>query len=239
MALLRLPPDSVARFDNAGEVAMGIQVGRDNVQQYMVLGGIVTLDWGIAAAQMLSQIPVRLWQNSTASPDEIVGDFQRWLQSLEESSELEPVSPDVGWYMLPFILAPSERIPPSPPRAVYGHVPLFGLTKTDDVFYRYESFPTSRRINQSTLQVAPGTFAAPQSELPFMPTGLSAVARCALPSVMPARWRWEIQPVPGTPMRFGASVPLYGQSGGGVEVEFPNGTANRGPIANPVVLPIL
>ena len=40
-------------------------------------------------------------------------------------------------------------------------------------------------------------------------------------------------------MKYGASVPLYGQSGGGVEVMFPKGTKNRGPIANPVVLPIL
>ena len=67
--------------------------------------------------------------------------------------------------------------------ATYGHLPFHRSTNDDEVFYRYELFLTSRRINQTTQLVAPGTFAAPQSELPFMPTGLSAVARCALPSL--------------------------------------------------------
>ncbi len=34
------------------------------------------------------------------------------------------------------------------------------------------------------------------------------------------------------PLRCGASFPLYGQSGGGVEVEFSKGFKNLGPIAN-------
>ena len=37
----------------------------------------------------------------------------------------------------------------------------------------------------------------------------------------------------------GASVPLYGQSGGGVEVRFPTKATNRGPIPNPIVLPVM
>jgi hypothetical protein len=37
----------------------------------------------------------------------------------------------------------------------------------------------------------------------------------------------------------GASVPLNGQSGGGVEVLFPKDFNNRGAIANPVILPVM
>ena len=143
--------------------------------------------------------------------------------------------------------------PPARPAYVYGHLPFFKTTGNDDVFYRYESFPTSIRILRPQALaphlraiapdggIVPGTYAAPASELPFMPTGLAAVARQALPSLMPARWRWELQPVIGTGILFGTSVPLYGQSGGGVEVRFdhPPLTASRSPIANPVVLPVL
>lgn len=81
-------------------------------------------------------------------------------------------------------------------------------------------------------------YAAPMSDLPLVPTGLSAVSRYALPSLLPARWRYELRPPAGTKMRYGASVPLYGQSGGGVEVMFPLPFNNVGHIADPVLLPI-
>lgn len=56
---------------------------------------------------------------------------------------------------------------------------------------------------------------------------------------MPAQWRWEIKPPTGTTFKCGASIPFNGQSGGGVEVMFRGLFNNEGPIANPVVLPIL
>jgi len=65
------------------------------------------------------------------------------------------------------------------------------------------------------------------------------VARFALPSLMPACYRYELQPVTGTVIECGAAVPLYGQSGGGVEVKFTSLTKNRCPIADPIVLPAL
>jgi hypothetical protein len=56
---------------------------------------------------------------------------------------------------------------------------------------------------------------------------------------MPACYRYELQPDANTDIECGASVPLYGQSGGGVEVKFVKQTNNRCAIANPVVLPAL
>jgi hypothetical protein len=86
-------------------------------------------------------------------------------------------------------------------------------------------------------RVQMASYASPFSELPFLATGFSAVARNALPSLFPACFRWEIQPAPFTDIRCGAIVPMYGQAGGGVEVMFTNVTTNRGPIANPVLVP--
>ena len=109
-----------------------------------------------------------------------------------------------------------------------------------DVFFRYEAFPTSLRIDQVNQKVTkPDTYATPFSERDFTPTGLSAVGRFALPSLDPHRWRWELQPVANTHVYYGASVPLYGQSGGAVEVMFPDPFDNTIPIPNPAVLDIL
>jgi hypothetical protein len=118
----------------------------------------------------------------------------------------------------------------------YGHLPFKTKTKAREVFYRWESWPQSPRIDQATLKIKPGTCAAPASEVQFCPTGFGAVARFALPSFFPHVFRYEIQPEDGTDIYCGASVPMFGQSGGGVEVYFVNGAVNRGPIANAVVL---
>jgi hypothetical protein len=56
---------------------------------------------------------------------------------------------------------------------------------------------------------------------------------------LPACYRYELQPDANTDIECGASVPLYGQSGGGVEVKFVKQTNNRCAIANPVVVPAL
>ena len=129
--------------------------------------------------------------------------------------------------------------PPVPPSVIYGHLPFTGQTDPNEVFYRCEHWPTSRSINVATGQVAANTFAFPASELSFVPTGFAAVGRYALPNLVPACRRYEIRPPTGTPVRCGASVPLYGQAGGGVEVKFLNTFANVGIIPSPVVLPVL
>jgi hypothetical protein len=132
----------------------------------------------------------------------------------------------------------SPSMPPAPP-SIYGHVPFHRLSTPNAVFYRCEPWPTSRRIQRHGQLIAPGTFAIPASELPLVPTGFAAVGRYALPFLPPACFRWELQPMSGTPFQCGASVPLYGQAGGGVEVVFHRGAGNRCPFADPVILPEL
>jgi hypothetical protein len=75
--------------------------------------------------------------------------------------------------------------------------------------------------------------------LPFFPTGFAAVGRYALPNLVPACCRWQFSPPAGTIVDCGASVPLYGQAGGGVEVRLQKQITAAGAIPNPIVLPPL
>ena len=90
-----------------------------------------------------------------------------------------------------------------------------------------------------TDEVLAGTFGFPASELNFVPTGFAAVGRYALPDLPPACRRYEITPPTGYTLQCGASVPLYGQAGGGVEVMFPKKFKNAVTIQLPTVLPPL
>jgi hypothetical protein len=243
--ILRLAEDAVVRFIEREELGMGLQVGRTGTRseyQYLaVLGAAVALSFDSHLRDQARAAHERRWGNPGVPLQEQQSDFLAWLGNLQPM-QLDVVDPDEGRAVLGFIFhGPQIPIVPPPPRPaqIYGHLPFRGASGEADVYYRCEPFPTSRRIDQTNRTVASGTYAAPASELPFMPTGLAAVARYALPSLFPARWRWELQPSAGTMIDYGASVPLYGQSGGGVEVMFPNGATNRGPIANPVVLPVL
>ncbi len=239
MTIWKLRPHVVRTFVGSPELDMGISLGREieGPSVFIVLSDIVALTFDAQTAEQAEIVQRRRWASQNVEEADRQNDFLDWLEGLETTGPIEPVPPEQARNLLPYIAY--TGLPPQPPPHVYGHLPLVGASQSDDVYYRYEPFPSSKRIDQKKRSCSPGTFASPASELPFLPTGLSVVARCALPSVFPARWRWELQPDAGTVMHYGASVPLYGQSGGGVEVMFPKGFKNRGPIANPVVLPIL
>lgn len=166
------------------------------------------------------------------------------IPSLQLYSEPVSLINKNDFYLLAFLHhAIPSNLPPYPfpvPANPYGHLPFTGTTQSNEVFYRFESYPSSKRLQNTngTWTIQKQTFAVPPSELPFVTTGLGAVARYALPSLRPARWVYEITPPPGTIVHYGASVPLFGQSGGGVEVFFPNGFQNVGVIQSPTVLPI-
>ncbi len=134
---------------------------------------------------------------------------------------------------------PPHAAVPATPVVPYAHLPLVGTAARGDFHYRHEAFPKSFRINQAGRTVAANTYFSPPLELPFLTTGLNVVGRCALPCYFPAVFRWEIEPAARQPIRCGACVPQFGQSGGGVEVLFARSFRNNGPIPNPTILPIL
>lgn len=249
MRLFRIDERDQSLLLGFPETSMGIQVLAEPetplLEWLIVLGGQVALFssdlfLGAEVSEPLSYLDepwLRRDERGLDSDREAL--FREWLDMLEpveNSIEGRQIIPSVQFRHFP--IGPFPQ-PPQPNSWTYGHLPFIGVTGTDDVFYRWEPWPTSRRIDQKTGRVAAGTFTAPMSELQFMPTGFSAVARLALPGLLPACYRWELRPPSFTHTRCGACVPMFGQSGGGVEVAFQNGFTNVGPVANPVVLPAL
>jgi hypothetical protein len=248
MRLLRLRDGDRREFDRIAEVAMDCHLAQSPRQDfYLVIGGRV----GIILNERTFTEPDteffrQAWLRSGVFLEERMGAFDNWLGRLESAPNLSVATPDQAWRSLwsAFTpVAPIAPLPPPPfrPSSVYGHLPFSTTTGAEAIIYRWEAFPTSRRINRTANPptIAADTYASPASEAPFAPTGFAAVARFALPNFLPACFRWELQPVAGTILECGASVPLYGQSGGGVEVKFVSQTDNRCPIADPIVLPAL
>lgn len=95
----------------------------------------------------------------------------------------------------------------------------------DRKFHRFSAFKPDRRVTP-TGDFVPGTYAVPESELLFLPTGFAVVGRLALPSPLPASHHYEISAKGGTVVEFGTVAPAYGQAGGGVEAYFARGATN-------------
>ena len=105
-------------------------------------------------------------------------------------------------------------------------------------FHRYSAFNPDRRIDPVTGDLARGSYAVPESEVPFLPTGFAAVGRLALPLTAPASHVHSISAQAGTAVEFGTIAPAFGQSGGGVEAYFPSGAVNVPPVPpSPRLLP--
>jgi hypothetical protein len=248
MTITRLSEEDVRRFADSPEIDMDLQIGKveneqEDEQYVIVASGRI----GIVYDEALSAEMDRHWEYIGApariAPDEHATRIEEWKNSLPLGKPLRPINPSEVFRALGFIhLGPRFPLPPLWPRPayIYGHLPFHGRCSGTDSYYRYEQFPTSVRIDQRNQRITKSdTYAIPLSERDFTPTGLSAVARLALPLLLPACWRWELQPVQNTRMYYGACVPLYGQSGGAVEVCFPDPFKNSNAIPNPTVLAIL
>jgi hypothetical protein len=239
MAILRLGPHQIKEFDARSEVAMDVQIGLDESETpYVVVGSRVAIQHDDKIQDELAKFTRARSEKS----EQLKARMDVWLLGLPTIATLRPAPTQQAYSILAFMpLGPRYPLPKAPPRRsyVHGHLPFHGICSGEDVFYRYEAFSTSLRVDLKTNSVTkPNTYGAPFSEGDFTPTGLSAVGRFALPSLLPACWRYTLTPPKGTEFYYGASVPLYGQSGGAVEVMFPKPFSNNGPIAV-TVLPVL
>jgi len=233
---------NVERFGAATEAAMDTHFAtqRNRGPHYIVVGcRVAILVTNPENFRPLGNYLDQPWLQRGIASGERVERFERWL------SDLPPAPPDIEPTPVPPGLRPIPigTLPPPLPRpaSIYGHLPFTVQTDSQTLIYRWEAFPSSRRIKRNATgggTVDVDTYASPASEVPFAVTGFAAVARFALPNLLPACFRWELQPTPCV-LECGASGPLYGQSGGGVEVKFTATTPNRCPIADPVVLPAL
>lgn len=131
------------------------------------------------------------------------------------------------------------------PAAVAGTTiaPASSLVKrytltADRRFHRYSAFSPDRRVDPMTGDFVAGTYATPESETPFVPTGFAAVGRFALPNTLAASNHYTVLAPNGTSVSFGTVAPAFGQAGGGVEAYFVNRVANkyRPPVA-PSLIP--
>lgn len=260
MSLYRI--DTPEQFDEVPEAAMGVHFAesRENHSSnwYIVIGGCVAIALHAGLAEPIGEYLGQKWLQTNVSIDQRESEFGEWLGHLPSAPQMQPRERPEFWHpvllrresqhdetaTLAFIVSPL-RPPPQPaagppPIYGYGHLPFGTRTAADTMVYRWEAFPKSRRITRGAqCVIAAGTYGAPASEVAFAPTGFSAVARFALPNLLPACFRWELQPPANEWIECGASVPLYGQSGGGVEVRFPKATINRCPVADPVFLPAM
>jgi|HubBroStandDraft_4_1064222.scaffolds.fasta_scaffold350552_1 hypothetical protein len=134
----------------------------------------------------------------------------------------------------------SAVVPSGPPIAVLPsslvkHVPSLPSKR---LFHRFSAFKPDRRVDPVTGDFLPGTYAAPDSEKPFVMTGFVAVGRFALPNTLPASNNYQIEAKAGTAVSFGTVGPAFGQSGGGVEAFFASGAINvQSPAIGPLTIP--
>ncbi|QEW22733.1 hypothetical protein LA6_004967 [Marinibacterium anthonyi] len=255
MALKFITPDVFREMlSNAPEWMMGFHLLRRGEYDYdaIAVAGTILIDLDEEVIANATQLARQVWLNPEgANPFELQNDlssqvaaFEEWCGSLSIAGyeEVRPLNADIGtrFILNPYDPAQTPR-GPAPTTTVHGHLPFNGTTRAETVMYRAEPFPTSRYIDPQTGYVSGhgGLYGFPPSEVPFVPTGFSAVGRYALPNVAPSNYRWQLRIPAGTPFRAGASVPLYGQAGGGVEVCIDADFQNVGHIANPIVLPSL
>jgi len=243
MAVYKLDGDQTKSISEEPEVAMDIQIVQVEEQVAIVIGCrlAITLDEHLEAN--FSRMREVMELTGIPSGETYGQRLVAWTQSLDDCPPITVVPKHQALTALALIhLGPRGVMlgMPARPSYIYGHLPHHGTCDGSDVFYRYEAYPTSIRIDRKANKITKrDTYAAPASEAPFTPTGLSAVGRFALPSLAPHCTRWELTPKNGTPVHYGASVPLYGQSGGGVEIMLPKPFDNAVPIPNPTILPIL
>ncbi len=241
MSITKLSEDDREKMDKEPEVAMNIQIALRENEYVIVVAGRIAISYDSAIVAELERFNQEVGPSSSGTIEDYSQKLERWTENLRTSTPLTPVPLAQALSALAFIhLGPRFPLPTPPPAlpVIYGHLPFRGIASGNEIFYRYEPYPTSRKIDRATNSVQTNTYASPQLDAAYVNSGLGAVARYALPQLLPARWRYELTPPATTPVHYGASVPLFGQSGGGVEVSFPATFKNNGPIPPPLVLPI-
>ncbi len=118
--------------------------------------------------------------------------------------------------------AAGEILHAAMPSSLVKHVSL----PANRTFHRFSAFNPDRRVDPVTGSFLRGTYATPESEVPFAPTGFAAVGRFALPNNLPASHHYEIEAPAATAVDFGTVAPAFGQAGGGVEAYFRNAVRN-------------
>lgn len=132
-------------------------------------------------------------------------------------------------------LPPPTGGPGAPPSPLAPTPILKRTTLAYEGFIRVSAFDKDKRV-LSDGALAKETYATTVADMKQVPSGFAAVGRYALPNPMAAIYVYVIVPGSGVLIQGGTVRPAYFQSGGGVEVFFPDG-APPGSVFKPYVIP--
>jgi hypothetical protein len=106
-----------------------------------------------------------------------------------------------------------------------GAFPLIATTSlaADTIFYRCLSSATDHRYIAGSLTA--GTYLTTSLDHGYANSGFATVGRYALPLPLPASYVRQYELKVGTSIKVGTVAPMYGQAGGGVEVQLPMATS--------------
>ena len=107
--------------------------------------------------------------------------------------------------------------------------------QAEEKFKRFSAYTNDRRMTASGA-LLPGTYATTEQDAKHVKTGRDAVKRYALPNPAPAVHVFTIEPPLKTRLQRGVAQPAYGQPGGGVEVNFVNGSPGK-TVTGPAQIP--
>ena len=105
-----------------------------------------------------------------------------------------------------------------------GAFPLIASTSltADTIFYRCLSSATDHRYIAGSLTA--GTYLTTSLDHGYANSGFATVGRYALPLPLPASQVHQYELKAGTSIKVGTVAPMFGQAGGGVEIQLPAAT---------------
>jgi hypothetical protein len=221
MAIYRLAVHEQKRLSTLPDSGMGFQVVWGEISSTRT-GRFIVLDTLLVLrARTRGELRDQLSELSETSSDDFdevpanTVSFSGTVVTIESRLPSKQVSDSVG---------DAPQLPSPIPHRLFRKTALI-ITRTSSspqAFFRYSARRRDPRVDPKTGDFASGTYAAPWSEAPLVPSGFAAVARYALPNPFAARRVYTIV-TDSTPQVIGAAAPNHGQSGGGVEVLFPKG----------------
>jgi hypothetical protein len=156
MTIAKLRSEDREKMDAEPEVAMNIQIVKRGQEYAVVVAGRIAITYDEAIISELNRLN-EILQSPPEAPTANYGErLENWTENLQTSRPVTPVPVDEAFTVLGMIhLGPRSPLPRTPwrPSYVYGHLPFHGLASGNDIFYRYEAYPTSRRIDRTTHKV--------------------------------------------------------------------------------------
>jgi hypothetical protein len=223
-----LSEQAAAQFQALPELGMGFQFVADEANEALLLNcrHVVAFD-ELSRAEVWAELRDLDNRDRSRDPRDSRQGLGETAAPWDEGVRLDNDSARFGAALAaaftPLRLNPARYATP-----LHGSPPFFGQTTAPTSgFSRFSAFRNDRR-RLPNGDVA-GTYATSSGDAAMVPSGTAAVGRYALPSPMPAVFRSDFVVGPGVALRFGTVAPMFGQSGGGSEVEFVNGVASVQP----------